>query len=383
MINIKDKAECCGCTACASICSHNAITMKPDVMGFMYPHVDESKCTDCGLCDKVCSFADNYDTSFNLDEPFCYGARHKDISQVETSRSGASFIAISDYILSLGGVIYGAGYTDHFRVVHKRATTPKDRDEFKGSKYVQSDLNTVFRQVKEDLNRGLSVLFTGTPCQTSGLRSYVGKRLTENLYLVDIICHGVPAPNIWRDYITYLEEKYGAIITEVNFRNKNKFGWKDHKESFKFNNGSEIATTLYTSLFYRNLMFRYSCGKCHFTNTKRPSDITLGDFWGWEKTNATANIDDKGLSLILCNTEKGKRLFDTISQDICYFPAALQDCLQSRLEYPVQLSKERDGFEAYYKSSNFKKLIRRYKTSSSNILVRIIRKICRLCQIKK
>ena len=217
MIDIKNPADCCGCTACASICAHDAITMKPDALGFLYPVVDKEKCVDCGLCEKVCAFNDHYDTSLNFDKPLAYAARHKDMNEVETSRSGAAFIAISDYILEQGGVVYGAGYTDHFRVVHKRATTKEERDEFKGSKYVQSDMTGVFRQVKKD--------------------SYVGKRLRENLFLVDIVCHGVPSPYMWRDYIAYLEKKQGSPIVWVNFRDKQKYGWAAHHETFKFKNG--------------------------------------------------------------------------------------------------------------------------------------------------
>ena len=236
MIRITDKAKCCGCTACASICPHDAISMQPDALGFLYPVVDETKCTDCGLCEKVCAFHENYDKSQNLPEPLVYAARHKDMHEVETSRSGAAFIALSDWILKQGGVVYGAGYADHFRVVHKRATSKEERNEFKGSKYVQSDLNTVFRQVKKDLKDGLTVLFSGTPCQTSGLASYVGKRLRENLYLVDIVCHGVPGPYLWRDYLAYLEKKQGSRICWVNFRDKQEYGWAAHCETFKFVN---------------------------------------------------------------------------------------------------------------------------------------------------
>lgn len=237
MIRIENPKDCCGCTACASICVHNAITMKPDALGFLYPKVDESKCVDCGLCERVCQFNGHYDCSLNLLQPIAYAARHKDISEVMKSRSGAAFVAISDYILEQGGVVYGAGYKDHFRVAHKRAATKEERDEFRGSKYVQSDMTGVFRQVKEDLKNGLVVLFSGTPCQTSGLNAFVGKKLRENLYLVDIVCHGVPGPYIWRDYLEYLEKKHGSKITYVNFRDKELYGWKAHKETFKFENG--------------------------------------------------------------------------------------------------------------------------------------------------
>lgn len=237
MIKIENKEDCCGCTACASICTHDAITMIPDALGFLYPQVDVNKCVECGLCEKVCAFNDHYDTSLNLEKPIAYGARHKNMKEVETSRSGAAFIAISDYILEQGGVVYGAGYAEHFRVVHKRATTKKERNEFKGSKYVQSDMNKVFRQVKDDLRNGLTVLFSGTPCQTSGLNSFVGKRLRARLFLVDIVCHGVPGPYLWRDYLSYLEKIQGSPIVWVNFRDKQKYGWRAHLESFIFKNG--------------------------------------------------------------------------------------------------------------------------------------------------
>ena len=244
-ITIVNKEDCCGCTACASICAHDAITMKPDALGFLYPVVDQEKCVNCGLCETVCAFNDEYDRSLNLSQPDCYGARHKNPKEVETSRSGAAFIAISDVILNAGGVVYGAGYAEHFRVVHKRATSREERDEFKGSKYVQSDLGNVFKQVKRDLKEGLTVLFSGTPCQTAGLASYIGKRLRKNLYLVDIICHGVPSPYFWRDFLTYIEQKQGSKVCWVNFRDKQKGGWSNHLETFKFVKGGGNGLYIY------------------------------------------------------------------------------------------------------------------------------------------
>lgn len=237
MINIKDPKDCCGCTACVSVCAHNAITMKPTALGFLYPNVDTSKCVDCGLCEKVCQFNDDYDRSLNLSAPIAYAARHKDLNELMKSRSGAAFAAISDYILERGGVVYGAGYKDHFRVAHKRATTKEERDEFRGSKYVQSDLTGVFHSVKEDLKNGLIVLFSGTPCQTAGLNAFVGRKLRQNLVLVDIVCHGVPGPYLWRDYLSYLEKKENSDVCYVNFRDKEEYGWKNHVETIKFKKG--------------------------------------------------------------------------------------------------------------------------------------------------
>lgn len=362
MINIINKEDCCGCTACVSICAHKAITMEPDTLGFLYPKVDVSKCTNCGLCEKVCAFNDNYDTSMNLETPYVYGARHKDIKEVETSRSGAAFIAISDWILNQGGIVYGVGYEENFKVVHKRAETKEQRNEFKGSKYVQSDLGNIFIQVKNDLRNGKIVLFSGTPCQTSGLNSYIGKKLRQNLYLVDIVCHGVPAPYIWRDYITYFERKYKRKIISVDFRNKKEFGWQSHKETFILEDGERInpVHNPYTDLFYKHIMLRKSCGKCHFCNTIRPSDITIADFWGWEKTNPEFNKDDRGVSLLLINTEKGKCFFDIIKDNLNVFNVELKNCLQTNLKNPSVLNSKSLKFEYQYEKYGFEYIIKNY-----------------------
>ena len=359
MIQIKDPKDCCGCTACASICDHDAITMKPDPLGFLYPTVNEEKCIKCGLCERVCAFNDHYDTNLNLNKPLVYGARHKDIHEVETSRSGAAFIAFSDSILEHGGVVYGAGYTDHFRVVHKRAITKEERDEFKGSKYVQSDMNTVFRQVKSDLKNGLMVLFSGTPCQTAGLNSYIEKRFRDNLYLLDIVCHGVPSPYVWRDYVKYVEEKYGGKITNIDFRNKRLCGWEDHKESFVIN-GHEYLSSSYTNLFYSDILYRKACNICYFTNTNRPSDITLADFWGWEKTDEQFNTDNKGCSLIFCNTEKGSKWFESVKNQLYIIRPEFKDYLQPNLLQPSKASKKTAHFVYDYVHKGFPYCLKRY-----------------------
>jgi len=356
MIKINNPEECCGCTACASICNYDAIIMKPDALGFLFPEVDTNKCTNCGLCEKVCAFHNNYDKSKNLSRPRVYGARHKNIDDVMKSRSGAVFVAVSDYILQYGGVVYGAGYTDHFRVVHKRATTKEERNEFRGSKYVQSDLTGIFRQVKQDLKNGITVLFSGTPCQTSGLNSYIGEKYREKLFLLDIVCHGVPSPFIWRDYITYIEEKEGDKIEIVNFRDKEINGWHAHIESFVFKE-KKVNKNIYTRLFYQHIMLRQSCGNCFFCNTKRPSDITLADFWGWEKENNDANSDDKGLNLVLVNTNKGAELFAKCVGDLNCFEVSKDSYLQPNLIQPSKLHPKRQKLVDMYQKHGVEWLI--------------------------
>ena len=419
MVNIINPKNCCGCTACYSICTYDAISMKPDALGFLYPEVDTQKCVDCGLCENVCAFNDLYDTSLNLPNPETYGVRHKEMSQIMQSRSGAMFVAISDYILERSGVVYGAGYEGHFRVVHKRAITKEERDEFRGSKYVQSDLKDVFRHVKDDLKRGMTVLFSGTPCQTSGLNSYVGKKLRENLVLIDIVCHGVPSPYIWRDYIAYLEKKEGDVIVEVNFRDKLKFGWKAHRETFKFGlgetvrelkstspesydlkvspqkNAPEMADSsqngrdmtinqaidfrsisssvpkeefsdglggvkMFSYIFYKHIMFRHSCADCHFCNTRRPSDITLADFWHFENVDPAFNADDKGANLVLVNTAKGREIFEAVRDQLNVIPVDLEKCMQGNLRRPSPSHPQRWKFEEYYSVNGFEKTMKRF-----------------------
>ena len=365
MIEIKNAVDCCGCTAYANICAHDAITMEPDALGFLYPKVNKDKCTDCRLCEKVCAFNNAYDISLNIEKPLTFGARHKDITEVETSRSGAAFIALSDYILEKGGVIYGVGYVDHFRVVHKRAVNKEERDEFKGSKYVQSDLTGVFRQVKDDLKKGMLVLFSGTPCQTAGLHSYVGRRLRENLFLVGIVCHAVPSPYIWRDYLAAIEKKYKNRVIELTFRDKT-FGWSAaHNERFVFSHRKDVIDFTNRDLFYKCLSTRYSCHSCHYCNMRRPSDVTIGDFWGYRETKAKSlNHDDKGLSLLIINTPKGQSILGYLRKNMNLLEVENKEILQPNLMFPTQISPLHKKFEEDYIGKGFHYVAKKYSNWS-------------------
>lgn len=358
-INTTNKRNCCGCTACASICPKNAIEMKPDVFGFQFPHVDEARCVDCGLCLSVCSFNEDYDKSLNLLKPDYYGLRHKDLDEVANSQSGGAFVLLTDWIIENGGVVYGVGYRDHFKVTHKRAENIIERNEFRGSKYVQSDLTGIFQQIRQDLTNGLIVCFSGTPCQTAGLNSYIGNKLRQKLYLIDLVCHGVPGPKMWEDYLEYLEHKEGKKLLKVNFRDKRIKGWKSHVESFLFE--GDTYYTYYTHTFYSHINIRHSCNFCYFCNTKRPSDITIGDFWGVEKNSKTFAEDNKGCSLILVNTEKGRNWFSEIKKNAnILIPKSLETCLQPQLCKPSRINPRRDAFEEDYAMYGFERTMKKY-----------------------
>lgn len=355
MINIE---LCCGCSACESVCSHRAIRMNADALGFMYPIVDESLCVDCGLCSKVCPFVREASVLYSIHPLKVFAARHNIIKEVETSRSGAVFIALSDEVLDKSGVVYGAGYTGGFRVVHQRAITREQRDSFKGSKYVQSDLRGIYNKVKNDLKDGRLVLFSGTPCQTAALLNYTPPRLRRNLYVVDVVCHGVASPQVWNDYITYVEKKEGQKIVGVNFRDKQVFGWSGlHRESFTFSDGSKHC---YSLTFYQPFLIRKSCHDCPYATMSRPSDITIGDFWGWERVDGTINADDKGVNLVLCNTDKGVSLFNAVSSHLQIIPAEKGQYEQPNLQPPTEEHPLRKPFEEDFTEYGFNYVLHKY-----------------------
>ena len=345
----KHKDDCCGCTACVSICPRQAITMKPDSLGFLYPEVDESLCIDCGRCVKVCSFKKDYETPFRLDAIKTYAGRHKDLKQVDKSQSGAAFVVLSDYILAQGGVVYGVGYEDKFSPVHKRATTVEERDEFRGSKYVQSNMTGIIPQIKQDLKDGKLVMFTGTACQVSAVSTYFGmSSLRERLFLMDIVCHGVAAPNVWRDYIDFLESN-GQNLTSVNFRDKRYGGWHYGEETFTYVNG---CTQFYHYHFYSLINLRYSCYQCPYT---------VADFWGVEKSCAAdLGVDNKGCSLFLVNTDKGAIWFDKAKDTIDYLSVPIEQTSQLHLRVPSVMHKDRAKFENDYATKGFAYVRKKY-----------------------
>lgn len=353
-VSNKNKYGCCGCTACESICPNRAIVMKPDNLGFLYPKVNGTLCTNCGLCLKICEFHTNYDRSQNLTIPKIYALRQKDMNEVAKSQSGGAFAVFSDYILDIGGVVYGVGYTGHFRATHKRAETRQERDEFRLSKYVQSDVSTAFSDVKKDLSAGRTVLFSGTPCQVAGLKKFVGKKLQEHLFTMDLVCHGVCAPFVWRDYLKWLENKRGKKIVKVEFRDKKHFGWKSHKETFVYED--DTYTYTYTYMFYSHINLRYSCSNCPFTNTQRVGDVTMGDYWGLERLSADFANDNKGCSLVFLNTEKSLRWFEKIKSHVEYMESDLTKCLQPQLQHPTVPHEKREQFEVDYVKHGFPRI---------------------------
>lgn len=335
-INITNPKDCCGCTACENMCTHNAITMNPDQLGFLYPCIDIDKCVDCGLCATVCQFKDNYNRWDNYLTPNVFAARNKNFDILSKSQSGAAFKTFSDYCLEQTYILYGAILDDELHVKHYRATTYEGRDKMLYSKYVQSDMRGIFKNVKDDLKNGKKVLFTGTPCQISGLKSFIGRQHQQNLLTIDLVCHGVPSPAVWESYIEWIKKKFGRQIEEIRFRDK-RYGWNTHFETFKLTNGKFLKRTTFRDLFYKHFIVRECCSNCHFTNLKRVGDISIGDYWGWFNISDMFN-DNKGVSLILINSERGKKLLEHCASQLDIVESNTTDCLQPQLIAPIQLS---------------------------------------------
>ena len=362
MINPEPK-NCCGCTACASICTHRAISMRADRMGFLFPSVDTSKCVNCGLCEKVCPLTNKNQDGLCSTPLFVYAARHKDENEISNSRSGAVFIALSDIVLDNNGAVYGAAFDSDFVVKHKRATTKNERDTFRGSKYVQSNCTNCFDLVNKDLQDGRQVLFSGTPCQVAAVKKIIPTNLQHNLLLIDIVCHGVPSPRMFRDYLESRKRKNDTII-QFNFRDKSLNGWDDHRESIVYMKKGKIYSKLYTQLFYSNSFFRESCYECPFAKTDRLGDITIGDFWGWEKVDPYFNKDNKGCSLVYLNTEKGVRFFESVENMMNLIRTDINHSLQRNLQIPTPRPDKRCDLVEWYIDNGFDSLIKKYFTAS-------------------
>lgn len=353
-------SKCCGCTACMSVCPKDAISMEPDSEGFYYPSIDDAKCVNCGKCKRVCSFQNGYNKNNVLE---AFAVKHSDEKTRLTSRSGGVFILISDAVLESGGSVFGAAFNDDFSVSHRRAVTKEERDAFKGSKYVQSNPEKTFSEVKKDLEAGKPVVFSGTGCQVGGLLGFLKTTRTplDKLYTVDLVCHGTPSNKVWLDFLNYTRKKaHAERVTNADFRDKS-FGWAPHYESV-WTDGEKHSSKDYAMLFYANHVLRPSCYQCIYTNCNRPSDFTLADFWGIDNIVPGFN-DDKGVSLLFVNTQKGKTLFDSVKSGCEIAEVDPQKCVKPNpsLHRTSPRPSDRDEFWKLYLDKGFDKTLKTYK----------------------
>lgn len=309
-------------------------------------------------------------------QPKVYAVKHKDEVIRAASRSGGIFTALSDEVLFKGGVVYGCVLTDDFDAVHICADNVEERNRMRGSKYIQSGLGNTFKNVKTELDLSREVLFSGTSCQVAGLKKFLGKEY-DNLFCVDIVCHGVPSKRVWNAYLRWNENKSYSKVVGVDFRNKKEFGWRDHVETLYFEDGKSTSSRIFKTLFYGHAVLRPSCYECPYKSVMHPGDITIADYWGIEKA-APGFDDNKGVSLVLVNNEKGNEVFNTIKDQVKWKKTRLEDSMQPPLKAPFPEPENRKNFWMDFDNKDFDYIARKYGgTGLGNKIKRILRKVKR------
>lgn len=360
MICVDQKYRCCGCQACAQICPKACITMVQDDEGFLYPGVNETLCVQCGLCRKVCPVLRSKHEKGRT--PIAYAAYNTNEAIRQESSSGGIFSLLADAVLSCAGIVYGAAL-DGTVVKHLRISRKEELPLLRGSKYVQSDINQSFLLARQDLEQGRRVLFTGTPCQIEGLLAFLQKSY-DNLICMDIICHGVPSPKVWNSYVIMREKAAESRVNQISFRNK-KDGWRNFSMYIRFSNSSEYisqsAKDPFMNAFLCDLCLRPSCYQCSFKKINRASDITVADFWGIEEVCPDMD-DDRGISLVILQSEKGKSLFSSVCEQTVYQKVDIFNAIRSNsaMTNSSEIPKDRGAFMEELSEFNFEDRVSQY-----------------------
>jgi len=406
MIRITDKTQCCGCAACVQACPKQCFSFEEDEQGFRYPLVDIDICIECGRCEKVCPVIHQNEPRQPLD---VYAAKSKDEELRRQSSSGGLFTELAHAVIAQGGVVYGAAFDENMEVRHIGVDSLDDLKKFRGSKYLQSRIENAFTEIRDHLKNERMVLFSGTSCQVAGLKRFLGKEY-ESLLTVDVVCHGVPSPKVWRDYLeetirtkcvagknTVSNVSKGYLHElEVNFRDKRN-GWKKYGFAAKLSPSEgdknsvsppqkpeelfyePMAENLFMRYFLKDMGLRPSCYACPAKSGKCGSDITLGDFWGIWKTHPEFD-DDKGTSLVLVNTEKGRKLFELLK--VNHIRATYSEALAGNpaLVRSPKISTNVNLFWTLYHKKGLKAIsvvLKRMQPKKPNLLKRMWRKVTR------
>lgn len=307
--------DCVGCGACANACPKNCLNMIADKNGFLHPEIKMVDCINCKACERVCPIINK---KTKEDKPIpTYAVYSKNDDIRNSSSSGGLFYTVAKHIIENGGIVYGAAFDEDLYLSHKSVESLEDLHILQGSKYIQSDTKTCFKEIKNHLTANKIVLFCGTPCQVEALLCFLEKPY-ENLFTLDFICHGVPSPKAWQEYIKYQEKEFSSKACSVSFRDKS-IGWLSYSYKITFSNNCEYLQQsykdIYSKAFIQNISLRKSCYNCKFKTVNRNSDITMGDLWGI-KTILPLITDDKGVSVAFIQSEKGNYLLEQIKEQL-------------------------------------------------------------------
>lgn len=357
------KEDCCGCAACFSVCPVEAINMRVDEKGFSYPQINAEKCIKCGLCYKVCAEKGIYFTQ----DVHAYAAKSNDLSVLKKATSGGVSFEFAKSILLNDGVVYGVVYNEEYEANHARISSIDECYKLFGSKYVQSDSKDSMKKLCEDLKVGKQVIYFGTSCYVAGLLSLLKKKgiSTENLITVDLICHGVPSPKLFREYIEFLKmDKRG--FQKFDFRTKKLpwgYGSKNFGCTIYYRDGKEETDTakarLFLNLFFSNNCIREHCNNCEYCGVNKPSDITIADYWGLKEQHPDF-FDEKGVSAVITHNEKGDRFFKGCDIDWIESTVDKISIKQANMSHPSPRSTSYDEFWNDYKKGGFMKVARKY-----------------------
>ena len=375
MINKVGQNNCTICQACKNICPKEAIKLEKNIHEYSYPIIDMNLCINCGKCEKACPVLKPLEGEKKLKK--LYSAKNINEDIRENSSSGGVFTALAEEIISKSGVVYGAAFDEDFKVRHIGVEDKEGLKKLRGSKYIQSNMNNSYIKIKKNLLLGKQVLFSGCPCQVAGLKRFLEKEY-ENLFTVDFICHGIPSQKIFDEYIKILEEMFNSKLKSFEFRNKEK-GWHNSSVRAVFQNGKIytrfITEDMYMRGFLTSIYLKESCYNCQFREFKSGSDITLADFWGAE-LEAKDIDDNKGLSVIIVNRNKGKLLLDRIKKSICIREENFEKVIRynQSLLYSSKPNINREKFYSAVERLGYKKAFYKYcKEDSITKLKRVTR----------
>ena len=365
-----DKANCCGCGACRNICPRDAISMQTDEYGFAYPHINEALCVECNLCVKTCQKVNKNESGMPL---VAFAACHKDKGIARKSSSGGVFSALAEHFIENGGAVCGCVYDENLNAIHICTEKEDELLKIRKSKYLQSDVGLVYRDVKKRLAQGQEVLFTGTPCQVAALYAVVGRDF-DNLTTMDLICHGVPSQLLFNQFIKYLEKRYNAEIVSFDFRSK-KYGWPRFTLEFTDKNGRTVnigkTQEFFMPAFTGGNLIRESCLSCKYACANRIGDITIGDLWGYEKHNLKLDTT-RGTSVFTINTSNGEKWLSVLesklnTQEIDYKLAANKNhCLHA----PTQKGEKRELYMEAIKNGTLENMAQRYRNGKRKAILR-------------
>lgn len=367
-----DYEKCTGCGACVQRCPKRCISWTEREFGFRYPQIDKDACVNCGQCEKVCPIDKALEVSA---EQKAYAAVHKDDEVLAKSTSGGAFTAIADAVFAQGGIVYGAAMLDGMQVKHIRTSGKDDFEGLRSSKYLQSDTETTYQMVEQDLKQGKTVLYSGTPCQIDGLKNFLGKDY-ENLYTVDIVCHGVGSQAYFDKYMDYARERYGKIKA-LRFRSKEYAGWScgggvvvvDSSDCLKKIPYRDFDNYYY-SYFLSGDIYRKSCYSCKYANTNRVGDFTLGDYWGVEALNLPLQTKN-GCSLLLVNNRHAMLLLDEIeSLDRVETTVEQAAHCNKQLNAPSKLMDSRQNRIGEYESMSGQQIQKEYLKNHRKTVVK-------------